>query len=716
MPTGAAAGVAENIKTGGFRPDIQGLRTIAVLTVLASHAAVPGFSGGFVGVDVFFVISGFLITGLLIKEAQSERSISIAGFYARRARRILPAATLVLIATFLATAFFLGNVRTLELVPAVAYASVFLVNWKFAFDGTDYFQSALPPSPVQQYWSLSVEEQFYLVWPIIIALVGLGTLGRRRSSLKPRWAVLLTVIVALSLASFLWSILSTASSPTVAYFSTLTRAWELGVGAIIALLTTRLSKLPNGARAALSWIGLAGIAVAVVWYSDSTPFPGYAAALPVLATASVLISGIGGASQAGANGLLGLPPMQWIGDRSYSLYLWHWPFLIIGEGVLGPLDPVGTAALIVGAFVATELTYRFIERPIHKGFKNAGNAPFLVLWPASVCVVVSLVALSVTPIRSALLPPASTTTVSFETAAPDETTGSELDTDPVVAAVMAAVALVVEEAPIPEALTPAPGQARSDSWNTTTDCGVSQPGTTTAEVCNIGEQGSQKSIVVFGDSHAGMWLPALTEIASEQDWAIYPFVKYGCTAWDVVLWRDGGGGAQTECAEWRSWAVEQASALAPTVTILSSRGAYSLTGSDNTRLDREEAFGAYQQGVVSAIQQMQQAGGRVVVFSDTPVSELDPVTCLDTPTSNMASCAFEMSPDAIRATASNAQAAAATGGSFVDLTDWFCSDNICPSAINQMTVYFDPGHITATYGRELAPYLAERAGLAAASG
>jgi len=378
-----------------FRPDIQGLRAVAVLLVVANHAGIEQLAGGFVGVDVFFVISGFLITGLLIKEAQLGRGISLPNFYARRARRILPAATLVLLVTVGASMLLLGTVRASEVGREALWSAVFSVNWKFAIDGTDYFASGLPPSPLPHYWSLAVEEQFYLVWPalfaaVLVLLVGSSARTRRRRRILTRanQLVLAGVIGLVGVTSLVYSVLATAASPNAAFFSTFTRAFELAVGALLAVLLPQLALLPRTARIGLSWLGLAGIAVSAFIFSDATAFPGAIALLPVLSAAMVIIGGTEGSPGQGNGGqdrgavlLLGTLPMRWVGDRSYSLYLWHWPILVIAAAYLGrDLSALESAALVAAALVATVATYALIEYPIHKGRLRSTRATSLALW------------------------------------------------------------------------------------------------------------------------------------------------------------------------------------------------------------------------------------------------------------------------------------------------------------------------------------------------
>ena len=349
-----------------FRPDVQGLRAVAIALVVLFHANVPGLKGGYVGVDVFFVISGFVITGLLLRERETSGRTSLRSFYGRRARRIIPMASLVIIVTVIVSYHSLGTLVGHETALDGAWAAVFLANFHFAANGTNYLSSQLPPSLLQNYWSLAVEEQFYVVYPAIFLVVaGLAL----RMSLRRRLVCVLSTAIVLSLV---WSVIQTANNPTGAFFSPLTRVWELALGSLVAVSTVKLSRLPEPIATALSWLGLGMILLAAVVFSAATPYPGWRVALPVCGTALVIAAGTVRPSL-GAERLLGLRPFLWIGLISFSLYLWHWPILEIaaqrrGVATLPAWDDV---LLLVGAGILATLTYRFIENPVR-------HAKFLV--------------------------------------------------------------------------------------------------------------------------------------------------------------------------------------------------------------------------------------------------------------------------------------------------------------------------------------------------
>ncbi len=347
-----------------FRPDIEGLRAVAVLLVVLFHAGVPGFSGGYVGVDVFFVISGAVITGVLLRERASTGGTSVAAFYARRARRILPAATLVIVVTVMATYLLLGVGPGARTAADGRWAAVFLANVHFIATGTNYLDATHLPSPLQNFWSLAVEEQFYLVYPTFVLLVAAL---RPRMSLRAKLAVGLVLAIA---GSFTLSVVQTSSNPVVAYFSPFTRAWELALGALVAVATRWLLRLPAAAAAAVTWIGLGAVVVSSATFNGSTAYPGAAVAIPVVGAAMVIAGGVA-APAMGGEVLLGRGPFRWLGRRSYSLYLWHWPALALAAQSAGKATlSVPANLVVVGiSLLVAMATYAAVENPVrHSGF------------------------------------------------------------------------------------------------------------------------------------------------------------------------------------------------------------------------------------------------------------------------------------------------------------------------------------------------------------
>jgi peptidoglycan/LPS O-acetylase OafA/YrhL len=344
-----------------FRPDIEGMRAIAVGLVLLFHGYGKPFTGGFVGVDVFFVISGFLITGLLLHEQIKDGRISIGRFYARRVRRILPASTLMVLVTIAAGYQLLGFISGNELADDAKWTAVFAANFHFGLIGTDYLGSQLPPSPLQHMWSLGVEEQFYLVWPsLFLLLVVIARKSRRRNV----FGVLATSLLVVIGASFAWSVIETSSNATWAYFSPLTRAWELALGALVAVVGPTLARVPGWVYQLTAMLGLAGIIASALALTPSMPYPGWRVAIPVVSTALLIWAGCGNPRTV-IGRALSVRPMQWIGARSYSLYLWHWPILMIAEQYAGHhLSPWQNSGLLLAAVAASATSFRLVENPV----------------------------------------------------------------------------------------------------------------------------------------------------------------------------------------------------------------------------------------------------------------------------------------------------------------------------------------------------------------
>ena len=352
-----------------FRPDVQGLRAIAILLAIVYHADIPPFSGGYVGIEVFFVISGFVITGLLLRERESSGHTSLRSFYGRRARRIIPMATLVIIVTVIVTYHSLGTLVGHQTALDGAWSAVFLANVHFQATDTNYLLSQAPPSPLLNYWSLGVEEQFYIVYPALFLVLGWWAKRAQRGSFRLRLTV---VLVAVIVASYSYSIVFTASNAQSAYFSLLVRSWELALGGLIAVYSPELRRIPQTWAAIASWVGLAVILVTSVILTPASEYPGALVAIPTLAAGLVIAAGAS-APKWGVELLLRRQPFPFLALISFSLYLWHWPILEIaaqrrGVATLPVWDDV---LLLIGAGVLASLTYRFIEDPIR-------HAKFLV--------------------------------------------------------------------------------------------------------------------------------------------------------------------------------------------------------------------------------------------------------------------------------------------------------------------------------------------------
>jgi peptidoglycan/LPS O-acetylase OafA/YrhL len=343
-----------------FRPDVQAVRALAVLLVVLYHANIPGVHGGFLGVDVFFVVSGFVITNVLLRERASSGKNSIPGFYARRIRRILPAATVVLIVTVFATYHWLSYVTGAANADDAKYVAAFVGNFHFASIGTQYFTASQPPSTLQQFWSLAVEEQFYLVWPVLFLVL---TLPRLAFSSVHRLMIALTLIIGASLA---WCIIETNQSAVWAFFSPLTRAWELALGALLAVLGPHLRGRAPRLGVLFAALGVVAVLLSTWFYTSTTLWPGSAVIVPVVATGMIIAGGsLRGPDNFGP--VAKFAPIQWFGNISYSLYLVHWPVIAIAMQYSFTPLPLRSELLLVAVSIALAAAlYYTIENPIRR--------------------------------------------------------------------------------------------------------------------------------------------------------------------------------------------------------------------------------------------------------------------------------------------------------------------------------------------------------------
>ena len=690
----------------GFRADVQGLRAIAVGTVVVAHSGLPLLPGGYVGVDVFFVISGFLISGLLFREVERSGSLSISGFYARRARRILPAATVVTIATLIASMIWLSVVDALDVMTDAVWATFFAANVHFAAVGTDYFAAEQGPSPLQHYWSLSVEEQFYLLWPLL--LVGCLWWGRRKGVGLPRRTVL-TVLLVAGTVSFGYGVWLTQHHAVASYFSSPARAWELGLGALAALVGTRVAdRLPGAARGALAAVGLGLIAFACVTFDAHTPFPGYAALVPVVGSALVLVAGAAGQGrQPWPVRALSIRPMRLVGDWSYSIYLWHWPLLVIAERHLGrDLSTRGTLVALVLILALSGLTYRFVETP----FRTTRRLPSwraLVLYPASAVVVVALAVGGNTWGQWRLGEFGSHPAVSLaDFGVPDESS-YQLDQDPTVALVQASVLAARNHMAVPSDLAPAIADLRDDLPDVG-ECDYEQDVRT---LCPVRPANATRTLALFGNSHARMWIPAFTEIANDLGYRAYFFVKPNCSPALVSVGDLVDGSRWDACADFKTWALDQIDQLQPDLVVVSTSPPnptlYDEAGARIEGADAEES--ALRQGFVDVFHRLHAASGRALLIRDVPKSKTEtlPDSCLSVGHPDLGTCMFTPLASSTRSADISVEAAEATGTEVLDPTPWVCWQDQCPIVVGNVITYRDRGHLTTVYARSLADELVE---------
>ena len=672
-----------------WRSDIQGLRAIAVALVIADHFGAPGVAGGFVGVDVFFVISGFLITTLLVREARRAGRISLRDFYARRARRLLPAATLVLVTTLLSVAVLGSLNRTQEAGVDALWSAAFLANLHFASAGTDYFASDVA-SPFQHFWSLAVEEQFYLVWPLLLAFMVRHGVRRR---------VTLTTTSLLTAASLVWSIHLSQSAPEAAYFSSSARAFELGCGVLLALAGPRL---PRGARVLLGITGATVLAWGCTRVDATTPFPGWHALIPVAGTVALLASGKGPTAK-----LLALPPLRWLGDISYSLYLWHWPVLVLGrEQLPAEWSAAASSGVLVGATLLLSIvSYLAIERPFQlRRVPLVRGRSALVLWPVTIGLVFGAVQ-GANAHATALLRHDRDVAYDWYQTHPAATQEQPEVFRPE-QAVAQAVALARQGAPLPPTVDLA--ALKKQIWHVDYPCAAREEESSVRD-CAYGDTAATRTVVVTGDSHAGMWLPALDLLGRRDHYRVVPLIKTACLPFDVPQ-SHGRSPTFPSCVEFREFAAERIAELRPDAVIVGFRGMFQVR-----RVPGLTAGEAWSRGVTSAMQAIAPHTGQLVVLADLPVRPVPAPDCLSTPGADQVTCLAPASGEGMRMNPLTRAALAGIGNArVVDTIGLFCADRSCPLVVEEggraRVLYFDDDHINSAWAEVVAPRFGELLG------
>jgi peptidoglycan/LPS O-acetylase OafA/YrhL len=679
-----------------FRPDIEGLRAVAVLLVVANHAGLGLVHGGYVGVDVFFVISGFLITLHLFRELQRTGRIGFGAFYGRRIVRLLPASTVVVIATVAAAWTWMSPVQAKAVVFDALSASAYGINVRLAVLGTDYLSAELEPSPLQHFWSLAVEEQFYFIWPLLL-LVAATRRASRRSA-----AIALTLLAVASFAVCVWQ---TGHSQPWAYFGIQARAWELAAGALVALAAERLAKARGVAIA--TWLGLVAIVASALLFDETTRFPGTAALLPV-AGAVLVIAGGCARPRYGAVALLGTAPMQAIGKLSYSWYLWHWPALMLAPHIAG--QELGTwtrAAVAVGSLIPAWLSLRLIENrvrfnPVFKRRPRRGLGLGATL-TALACGAAAIF-LGLPNEVEGKGTAQDTATVISESQQLADARKQLLD-------LIAASASVTA---MPQNLTPPVTAATNDRPQGSKSCLASLDETSIKPALGQGcdqhgdPQGST-TMVLFGDSHTEQWFDAVDAVAKRRHWRLVVLAKSGCTPADAYTIKVNARRAFTECATWREEAFAKIRELKPALVLLSTR-TYTdppVDKSGAVTVGKAEADDAWAKALIRSAKRLQQLGARPVIMQDTPDPRGTSVPdCVAAHPDAVQQCALKVATAvyATRVTA-NADAAKEAGFTVIDPTAWFCTGAVCPVIVGNALVYRDGSHVTTSYIKLLTPLL-----------
>lgn len=692
--TGAESQDASAARGRGFRPDIQALRAIAITAVVVNHLWPTRFSGGYVGVDVFFVISGFLITGHLFGEIARTGRIRLGRFYARRIRRLLPAALLVLAVTAGLVAAFLPYARWSRNAIEILASATYVENWTLAAMSVNYSALNDAASAAQHFWSLSVEEQFYLVWPLLM-LAALWV-ASRLSSRENRRAVILSALAVLGCGSLAASIIYTTSHPAPAYFATFTRAWEFALGGLVALGLARV-KLPPPLAQVLVPIGLGLIVFPVFAFGPTTPFPGSAAMLPAGGTAMIIAAGSLGV-HTWFSTLFGWRPVQWVGDVSYSLYLWHWPLIVITPFALGrELSWSTRVAVLVVALALAAATRRWIERPAQTSPVWAASVSRAVIgMAAGWAIVASLAALLL--IGAGVRAAADAPSVAPPTGAcsgPNAMIPGNDCPDPF------GPAASLEMGP------------KNQYFFTPPECGefldvLTYGETSTTHRCDFSAgEAHPPDVWLVGDSHAQQWQGPLFDLARERGWRLTTSFVGGCPVADVayVGFRSAAPPAEVDrCRAWNRDLSDAIASDAPDLVVTSMAARHELVD-DGSGAD---ATSQYVAGLHRTWSRWIHAGTRVLVMADPPFNgEVRNPDCVALNVSDPSACAR---PRAQAQPADPLVAAAASfsesGVKLFDPTPFMCDAALCYAVVGGVPVYYDADHLNLEFARMLGPMIA----------
>lgn len=659
-----------------FRTDIQGIRCLGLFVVFLTHAEVGPVPGGFVGLDAFFVLSGFLITGLILDEMHRTGSLSLVKFYARRIRRLLPLAMFVLMVIVVMSAILFSPVRNDAVAGDVIAAAFYFVNWRFAAQSVDYFAANALESPIQHFWTLSVEEQFYLVWPALLLLAfAWWSRKPRRGSVK---GALWVVVLATGLPSLYYSALVVDDGgASYSYFSTLARVWEFSLGGALALLLPKQLKLPGPIVAVLSWGGVGTLIVTAMLFTPELNYPGTAALAPTLATAAIVIAGTTAISPLPTR-MLSSRPFQYIGDLSYSWYLWHWPAIVFARGVWGELSTLELLAITAATWVPAHLSHVAIEQPFRYSRPLARRPRLALAFGVSSMAVAFATATALTSMQPTV-----------QTASAKQVVGAAAAErgDP-----------LQREA---KALQPEPRRAKEDRELPYEDGCLLEQSEIEPVACTYGERDARRDVLLFGNSHALHYSPALIRLARKRDWRLTTLLRAGCPVSDVRF--------AHRCDQWRERALEQIEHdHDPDLVVVATTTKF-ITGvvHEGERLELEDSRGLLEEGLVRTLERLRGTGARVVLLGDIPRSSDDVPDCVSDALDRLEECAF---PDR-RDLGHRFDVLAADrveGVQTIDPTPLLCPQRLCPAVMGNTLVYRDDNHFTATFSRTLAPWLERR--------
>ena len=630
----------EEIKTR-FRADIEGLRAVAVLSVIGFHYEVPRMTGGFVGVDIFFVISGYLISQLLLKEISATKTLDFVRFYGRRAKRLLPASLFMTIATLLVGYMTLAPFEQIEVAKSAQASALYATNVWLLHRAMNYFSPESSLNPFLHTWSLSVEEQFYLVWPAFLLVA--SRFGRR---------ALVVAMLLLTAGSFIGCLYLTYTKQAWAFYFSPARAWEFGAGALVAIGPAANWARKSGSGAIIGWAAFAALIISCFAINEFFSFPGVVAIIPVLATALLLLTG---ENAAGPSMLLTTAPFQFFGTRSYAMYLWHWPIAVLGS-VFVSVNAATYSAFFVLTVVLASFSYSWLEHPIRASRWLAEGS-----------------------VRAIGLGGALT----------------------VVGAVSGLLSLIIAH----QAADPTQAKiiSATSKFSVSNEAGCIVGFTTDKPLrCVFGAQNYRKTIVLFGDSHADQWTTALASIAEQHGWRLVTYLKASCSVAEIPVYNMRLRRLSPECAKWRQEAIAQIANDHPDAVLVAQfsggyvKGPFTNLGSNAVDVD------AWEDGVRTVLEELTTSSRNVVILRDNPTPYHPVGTCLaraEWRGLSFDACNRELVQTTSQPVLLAEQRAVASFDTarMIDLTPAICRDTICPAVRDGVVVYRDANHLTVDF-------------------
>ncbi|MGL6234351.1 MAG: acyltransferase family protein [Segniliparus sp.] len=651
-----------------FRPDIQGLRALAVCLVVLYHVWLGRVSGG---VDVFFVLTGFFITGSLLRAAGGT-GLDPRRVWARVIKRLFPAGLLVLGAVVVAGVLVLPESRWQQTISEVMASAVYLENWRLAADSADYFAQHNEASVVQHFWSLSIQGQFYFVWPLLVVAMAFVA---KRARIPLRRQVLVVLVVAF-VASLIWSVRLTAVDQRLAYFDSFTRVWEFALGGLLVFAAAAMPAIPQRAKVALGWGAVVALVLCGLLLRVSAEFPGYVALWPTMCAAVIVVAGRSG-SPRGVDRVLGSRPFRYMGDISYPLYLWHWPVLVFSLILWDRQSPgfLGGAAVIGTSLLLAVLTHHFVEQPAldpevgpmaRWGVYRFGMTALVGVLVAAQCwhwVGAHKVTALATAARNGGHPGAMALEASFkDESAPDIAVPSLVDL------------------------------SKDYSGNDKFDCAKPElhPDLDVCVLRASEHEHPQLRIALVGDSHITQFFPAVEKIVRQRGWELVAISKGACPFSTGSETAPGDEG----CVKHNAEALDELLAMKPDIVLTN--------GTRDARVGLTEQT---PQGFVDVWRRLNDGGIRVLAMRDNPRFSFVPARCVESHGRGASACDTPRS-EVLKASAPYlAVPGVPRNVSFLDLSDYICARDVCPPIIGNVYVYMDDNHLSGTYVRTMSPII-----------